>query len=300
MTTQTTDWLQYIRWDGFEKARSKEKEGERHKYAASKQLRKVKPGDRIWTVTQHRNKKQRSHSNELILCGVLYVGEVTDDKERAEQFLGFKPWEHEDSPGNEVHALSEPGTEALFKEVNVTDLEPVLLFDGPTKRLDPSTPVGQQLQQLRRLSSGSAELFKQRWLSAPPTVSRSGYVQHTPEDHPLDDDENYLEGRVVLRQHKERERNKVLVVRAKELSKARDGGKLLCEVCRFDFAAQYGALGDGFIEAHHRLPISQLDTQTVARPEDLAMVCSNCHRMIHRRQPWLSVEELQRIVKSAN
>ena len=35
------------------------------------------------------------------------------------------------------------------------------------------------------------------------------------------------------------------------------------------------------------------------RPQtDLVPVCSNCHRMIHRRRPWLSVEQLRQLVRS--
>ena len=30
--------------------------------------------------------------------------------------------------------------------------------------------------------------------------------------------------------------------------------------------------------------------------DDLSWVCSNCHRMIHRQKPWLSIEELNAII----
>ncbi|MBN4084034.1 HNH endonuclease [bacterium AH-315-A03] len=32
--------------------------------------------------------------------------------------------------------------------------------------------------------------------------------------------------------------------------------------------------------------------QTTTRLSDLALVCSNCHRMIHRRSPWPTPIEL--------
>jgi len=59
-----------------------------------------------------------------------------------------------------------------------------------------------------------------------------------------------------------------------------------CQACGFDFASKYGVqLGEGFIEAHHLRPLSSLEegevaTYTVAT--DFAVLCSNCHRMIHR------------------
>ena len=31
--------------------------------------------------------------------------------------------------------------------------------------------------------------------------------------------------------------------------------------------------------------------------EDLVLLCSNCHRMVHRSKPWLSIEGLKRIIK---
>jgi 5-methylcytosine-specific restriction enzyme A len=30
---------------------------------------------------------------------------------------------------------------------------------------------------------------------------------------------------------------------------------------------------------------------------DLALLCSNCHRMIHRTKQWLTVEELKKLVE---
>jgi 5-methylcytosine-specific restriction protein A len=66
---------------------------------------------------------------------------------------------------------------------------------------------------------------------------------------------------------------------------------LSCEVCAFDFARTYGKLGEGFIEAHHILPLAEAGTATT-KPADLALVCSNCHRMLHRAKPWLTPEAL--------
>lgn len=30
--------------------------------------------------------------------------------------------------------------------------------------------------------------------------------------------------------------------------------------------------------------------------EDIAIVCSNCHRMLHRKRPWLSINELKQLL----
>lgn len=76
-------------------------------------------------------------------------------------------------------------------------------------------------------------------------------------------------------------------------------GKLYCEVCGFDFAAVYGELGDDFIEVHHAKPVSEMKEGETTNIDDVVMVCSNCHSMIHRRRPWLGKNELRKILKQS-
>lgn len=103
------------------------------------------------------------------------------------------------------------------------------------------------------------------------------------------------EGRILTRVHRRRERNRAIVERRK--SKAlRDHGKLVCEACGFDFADAYGERGRGFIECHHTKPVHTLSPRSRTRLEDLALLCANCHRMIHASQPWLSVQKLQELI----
>lgn len=106
----------------------------------------------------------------------------------------------------------------------------------------------------------------------------------------------YREGVLRLIQHNrlDRVRNPVLVRDAKKDFKIKYG-KLFCEVCKFDFEIGYGDRGKDYIEAHHKTHISQLNESVILRIEDLAMVCSNCHRMLHRF-PWMTVEELISII----
>ncbi len=109
-------------------------------------------------------------------------------------------------------------------------------------------------------------------------------------------DETFPEGKHVEKMHKFRERSSRVVREAKRLYAERNRGRLPCEVCGFDFATIYGKRGTSFIEAHHRMPLSDLDGQrqkdVKTKTSDLAMVCSNCHRMLHR-SPWLTVEEFR-------
>ena len=73
-----------------------------------------------------------------------------------------------------------------------------------------------------------------------------------------------------------------------------------CMVCDFDFEEVYGELGKDFIEVHHTKPLYSFDGEIIINPEeDLVCLCSNCHRMIHRkRYKILSVEELKDIIES--
>jgi predicted HNH restriction endonuclease len=104
------------------------------------------------------------------------------------------------------------------------------------------------------------------------------------------------EGRELLRLHRMRERNRGLVARKKRtvLSKSK---RLVCEVCDFDFAAVYGPRGEGFAECHHTQFIAHSAPGRRTKPSELAVVCANCHRMLHRR-PWVTVSELRVLVSS--
>lgn len=100
------------------------------------------------------------------------------------------------------------------------------------------------------------------------------------------------EGRLVLREHIFRERSPELIRRFKE-----QPGNHFCSVCDFSFYDTYGNLGTDFIEAHHIIPVSSLKKEKKTYISDLVAVCSNCHRMLHRSNPPLSIEELSLIVK---
>ena len=107
------------------------------------------------------------------------------------------------------------------------------------------------------------------------------------------DDSEFPEGGEVERKHKARERNQALIKRAKDRFK-QTHGRLYCQICRFDFSLKYGEIGNDFIEAHHTVPISSGEIKT--RVKDIAMVCSNCHKMLHRKRPWLKMKQLKRLI----
>lgn len=107
----------------------------------------------------------------------------------------------------------------------------------------------------------------------------------------VDQSQSVLEGNPRLIAHLRRERNPA-IVKAKKEAVLRTTGKLCCEVCGFDFQDIYGELGDGFCEVHHLQPLSKADGVVKTELKDLAIVCSNCHRIIHRTNPMLSISDL--------
>lgn len=107
----------------------------------------------------------------------------------------------------------------------------------------------------------------------------------------LEDDEPGLapEDLKRLREHKRIERNRKLATKVKKLQ------GYTCKACGFNFELAYGAIGRDFIEAHHLTPLSELtgDVVLLDPKQDFRVLCSNCHRMIHRSEFVAKVEEFR-------
>lgn len=105
-----------------------------------------------------------------------------------------------------------------------------------------------------------------------------------------DSDSTRTEGGIKVRISKSIERSPKLRQQALDIH----GYK--CQVCNFDFELTYGKWGKDFAEVHHIKPLSELkgETQRTNPKSDLAVLCANCHRMIHRKKGiTLSLEELK-------
>lgn len=105
----------------------------------------------------------------------------------------------------------------------------------------------------------------------------------------LNAEEEYNEGKRSKHFVNSYERNRLVIIAARRIH----GTK--CMVCGFDFEQRYGLRGSGYIEVHHLHPVSSLKGETKVDPKtEMAVVCSNCHRMIHRKKDEvLSLEELK-------
>ena len=106
-----------------------------------------------------------------------------------------------------------------------------------------------------------------------------------------------FEGRVLTASHVRRERDPRFVADLKDAYYDAHGF-LDCGVCTFDFERIYGPHGHRYMEAHHIKPLSTLDPtgETLAH-DDFALLCANCHRMIHRKSPWLTPSQLQAMIR---
>jgi len=109
--------------------------------------------------------------------------------------------------------------------------------------------------------------------------------------HPdeVDTDSVTIEGATVIRYVNRFERSKKAREECVKYHKA------ICAACGFDFKTKYGDLGIGFIEVHHLVELSRIKKEYVVDPKkDLVPLCSNCHSMIHRVQPALTLDALKK------
>lgn len=118
---------------------------------------------------------------------------------------------------------------------------------------------------------------------------------------PDKDAENFaLEGgKKWVGPHLKSERNSLAATAFKK-QRADKFPNLECEICSFSFLTVYGEeLGKGFIEAHHRKPVSGLLGAQRPEAKHFDFVCSNCHRMLHRMDlSKMDKFRLRRIVKT--
>jgi hypothetical protein len=111
--------------------------------------------------------------------------------------------------------------------------------------------------------------------------------------------EQFLEGQRQRRETSFFLRNRSLVKKAKQ--------KLgtICQCCGFIFLNKYGPIGEGFIECHHLKPLSERYGQKSSSfrtgINDVAVLCSNCHRMIHKmmhkEKRWIELDEFKKLLR---
>ena len=73
-----------------------------------------------------------------------------------------------------------------------------------------------------------------------------------------------------------------------------------CQICGFNFLKFYGEIGRDYIEAHHLTPLHELPPDMPIRlspKDDFAVLCANCHRMIHRLGAEIELDGFRAILE---
>lgn len=126
-------------------------------------------------------------------------------------------------------------------------------------------------------------------------VIRRGVVKTSKKDFLDTELEQFKEGEMRWRFIAHRKREARFREEKIRSFKYKNGDSLFCEVprCGFDFRSVYGELGAGFIHVHHLTPLASLGNEgDVHTLEDLAVVCPNCHAMIHRGGACRRLDEI--------
>ena len=156
----------------------------------------------------------------------------------------------------------------------------VLLDPRSTPPLDWRSVSGVSLKHALQRLQGSGKSISE----AASIELEDLWAKHTPRDEAIGSAtvgsarEGALSWRLV--KHRSRERS----LRKAKLCAAMQHGPLRCEVpgCGFDFARTYGDVGEGFAHVHHLRPLASLDGEQSVSLDDLAVICPNCHAMVHR------------------
>lgn len=224
-----------------------------------------------WSAPQHKEKVQIGDTVYIWRAGsdagIVAIGEVAEsatsvDKVKHPSVLAGDLWTE---PPENSHSLK---VGISLSEKRLTEEEAMVsrgsLINHPT--LAVASIVRMPQQTVFQLTKEQAMALFHLWATQNSTSIEVGHS----------------EGSVRLRQHYSRERSRKL----REHKKAdylRTNPRLNCEVCGFTFNENYPPdLAGDYIEVHHIIPLSELQEQTRTTLDDLLLVCSNCHRMIHR------------------
>jgi 5-methylcytosine-specific restriction protein A len=159
----------------------------------------------------------------------------------------------------------------------------VIVCDGKMRRAGDPEAKASQVQR-RLLDSTAWAVTSYDWATGECSLER-GVVPSSPTEFPVDEELEGFEGssrkRFVIHRRREAKMRGLKIAEALRCS----NGRLVCEVpnCGFDFLSRYGTLGEGYAQVHHKLPLSAAPKEgRKVRLQDLAVVCANCHAMIHR------------------
>ncbi len=81
---------------------------------------------------------------------------------------------------------------------------------------------------------------------------------------------------------------------------ARDSRKIdlaeRCEICRLNLSEVYKPVPGSFLGNHLLVPVTELDGSKHYKADDFITVCPNCHAVLHRYRPWVTREDIEKIL----
>lgn len=169
--------------------------------------------------------------------------------------------------------------------------EPAQLLEDSINLLAPALTKAVQLAARRRASSGVKAGHNQKAVEILATMVGRSLPAPTyaiSVDAKARENTELVEGALRLHVSSQYERNPA----ARSACIQHYG--TICFICKFSFESVYGELGRGFIHVHHLVPLSSIgETYRIDPIKDLRPVCPNCHAMLHRRDPPISIDELR-------
>lgn len=167
-----------------------------------------------------------------------------------------------------------------------------------------SPPTGDQISAIAEWTTTPDENGHGQWIMYDEFATALEELGWVATDRAVDSEIPDIDGEIFANEgtvswvmHLRRERNQA-IVEEKKNEVLNEKHTLACEVCEFDFEKKYGAHGKDYCEVHHKIPLSSAGHGITTYLHDLAIVCSNCHRMLHRGPKLLTIEELRAVVKS--
>lgn len=242
-----TAWVQYWRPQQLELARRHAGDGEPLGHTAGEQFGRVVPGDVVYVLGRS--------GTSLLLVGRLIVDEILDQAEAEARFEGEVYQATVNLVGHSTaRRLDRLIPKAVAVQLRRASGKPLVDADGNAS--------GDRLQAVGPLEPASAALLDEVLDQDDVLVSVAGL----PEG-------GSIEGR-----HRAIERNRGV----RDAALRVHGSE--CMVCGFDFERTYGPRGAGFAEVHHLTPLASLRGEVVVTNPltDVAVLCANCHRMVHR------------------
>ena len=109
------------------------------------------------------------------------------------------------------------------------------------------------------------------------------------ENESIQEETQYTEGDRRYVTHLMAERNKDVIAVIKKTN------TWICDICNIDFNEKYGV---HYVEAHHKIPISNFSSSYKIKPKDLVLLCPNCHKAVHiyMKTKNLQYDEIKKII----